>query len=1633
MANYNLQSASVDEFRFWNKKQKPENIYRNFRSPIDGGSSTDDYRTELSIYFKFNEGNTGADSEDRVVLDYSGRIANGYWQNYSASLRVSGTSFSSEAGDLIIRSSHPDVIALETEMQTSGSNHDANNNMYLYDLTPQWIRDEDEQNGKEFKKLVQIIGSYFDTLYAQVERLPELRDKGYTTSNNKAKPFANRLLSDKGFNVEDVLTNRSILEFFNSRDLNGNKYEKEITEIKNLIYLNIYNNLEHIYKSKGTEKSYRNLLRCFGIDDEIVKLNLYTDNATQYLVDKTKHTSQKTKHIDFSRPARFGATVYQQNFISGSKLERLEKNLALTAEVEVLVPVKPKQTDSSYFYTSFQSSSVFGLDAVDSSGVQYSGSNLHDNFQLYLVKDAVESTRAKWVLEQINHGTSTTSIVLTSSYYDEIYNNQRWNLAVRVYPEGYPFAGSYLTSSNPSYTLELYGVSHNLDEVLHEFNVSTTLLHETGSSLLSADKKAYVGARRTNWSGSVVTNSDVKIAATSIYFDKLNNKSIKQHNKDPMNYGHDKVFGNPTLFATNQSGVHIPAQDSLALHWDFQTVSTSDSSGEFVVEDYSSGSSTGRYGWLENVIKAEHKGTGDEFPVSSTAVVSNEFIFASKKELPEISFTSDTIKIMGDADTYLYEDEDVTDNIFSFEKSMYQSVSENMLNMFSTIVEYSNLFSKPIDRYRQDYKRLDHARQIFFERVTGDMDLDKFTEYFKWIDRSVSYFLEQLHPASAKFNAGLSDMVESHILERPKYQHRFPSIESKTITDSGVKGGIKGIAERRYNWQYGHAPDYKNEDYNAKAVSLASTGFLQYADRTVFTGSSGALSIGFWFTPVINNNRVIIDFGNNLKISQNATNKIVATIVTSGGASVGTTTANPVTTDAFILISWDHADPTNGDVNIHIRGSVVENMAYSAGATAFRALDAGSLQIGSTVVDGDVFDEVSIWDKIMTAADATSIYNSGVAQNLLNHPSASNLVSYYRMGDHPDDPDDDPYKGFTLKDSKSGYHLSVIGVGSTYTTAIPTSFKVPNTNKNIHCLWHNDREERSGTNSPDREQIRKVLTTQKDAVGPSFGDNSQNIYTGGTYALRRFANPYKFSAEEQRTIHGGTNYATPKDRDFIKPLIAPHGTTSDGAPQNVVVLGVGTGQGLIDPSPCEDVELGPTEKEKYNSVAIVGVYSNFDGSAPASGSSVYATPEFAYNIKGEKIFPFNLIKGTNDSGYNSTIHNLYKKDAILTNLHSDTTDYTNEIPIQGPFTNQWVGGRQSRHVGINLGTDGTTSRPEEWRILVGEHESLDVVDGALGFTGPDYGGPYPDATRPWAIRYRDTRAKRPVNVANVSGSQYNLGNYQRNYEVINVVGRKENNRIFRISGSIRNYLATDISVLPETTNQIGLLGIDSSTNGNTQLNFEGTNRISDGVKQQSDWENNSAGNETVIVSRFSAPGGIETGPAYMDVYSKEYSPYNSLNYRNYTVIGRADTGSAGNSGESGTIRVNSHADRREGLNHLHARHSGKFGIDSLHGAVSATDYVAEPSFHKIHRNTALRPISGSSAIDEIHDNFFIQSVLPQSDYNYSWVTSSLGSNYSVRSGTQKVFGFWPKSGILSSSSGFDSAISFPSASQIYGS
>ena len=69
---------------------------------------------------------------------------------------------------------------------------------------------------------------------------------------------------------------------------------------------------------------------------------------------------------------------------------------------------------------------------------------------------------------------------------------------------------------------------------------------------------------------------------------------------------------------------------------------------------------------------------------------------------------------------------------------------------------------------------------MFYEKVEEDPDFDKFTRYYKWIDSSISTMVSQLFPISARNSQQISDIVESHIFERSKYQNKFPTVKTFT-------------------------------------------------------------------------------------------------------------------------------------------------------------------------------------------------------------------------------------------------------------------------------------------------------------------------------------------------------------------------------------------------------------------------------------------------------------------------------------------------------------------------------------------------------------------------------------------------------------------------------------------------------------------------------------------------------------------------------------------------------------------------------------------------------------------------------------------------------------------------------------
>jgi hypothetical protein len=106
--------------------------------------------------------------------------------------------------------------------------------------------------------------------------------------------------------------------------------------------------------------------------------------------------------------------------------------------------------------------------------------------------------------------------------------------------------------------------------------------------------------------------------------------------------------------------------------------------------------------------------------------------------------------------------------------------------------------------------------------------------------------------------------------------------------------------------------------------------------------------------------------------------------------------------------------------------------------------------------------------------------------------------------------------------------------------------------------------------------------------------------------------------------------------------------------------------------------------------------------------------------------------------------------------------------------------------------------------------------------------------------------------------------------------------------------------------------------------------------------------KTIFVERFSAPGGVEaSGRGVLNRESEEFSPYNTVNYRN--------------------LKVRSYL--------------------RLWEAESASLDSENPSYHKVNKNRGYQ-LDGDGNVKTVHDNEHIVRQIPRSDAQYSWVSSS---------------------------------------------
>lgn len=1629
-------SGSLDELRFWKKNRDQKEIGRFWYQSVHGGTGGeqgDHNNADLGLYYKFNEGITTTQSYDEVVLDYSGRAGNGKFNGWTINSRTStsGIELSTnlpeknflEVSDPIVNSQSSLVSSFLKTYREKGRSYDRDNISSLANTVPSFFTDTDKEL---FPQLLQILASSFDDMFLKIKNLSKIKDFAYQEffknkgsyrkaqdnsfllgceddyliqfTGNHTKPWVDHILEHFGMVTTEIFPNASLFEtFFNRTE--KLTFDQDLTEVKNSILSNIHKNLVHIYKTKGTETSFRNLIRCFGVDDELIKLNAYGNNEEYTLASKPIYSSVKKKAASFEK-TNFQATIHQTSTTSEelSYIPSVNNPVPFTMEANVLFPIKTGTNIQN-----IAKSSIFGMHSVQGSGVSAaSASPLNfatqesGSFQVKFVKRNLTSSDGYFELSS-SAGVITA---MTSSHVPEVYDNTHWNLSVRIGAKSDIDFNIIPTGSSSTYLVEFSGYNYDLDVLKNSFHVSASISKELYRDISRQDKAVYIGAHMTNFSGSVLESSDVRVLGFNVWKDVLTEVELKEHAQNPKTFGRRK----PQSISNFDDGSNLVSADSLMLRWSFENLTASNISNQLEVIDFSSGSAA--LVASDSITGYKYPGKGIDF-IDNDGAISQNFIPSVEYAGVDNGYSSDRISIRTNDSSVFDSDSKPVTYFYNFEKSMYQVMSNEMVNFFAGIAGYNNLIGEPVNKYRDRYKAMEKLRERFFARVENDIDLDKFTEYYRWIDSSLSHFLNQLIPASSNFGSGIKDVVESHILERNKYQHRAPTVEFKDPADKTFP--ILGINELLYDWEHGHAPNAFNQLVNKKSISLDGTNdHVLIPDQDVFSFTDGStdkpFSISVWvFVGDVSADdgpfvaKANFDTGANEYIFKHANGKLQMFIYDQDGSASGHYIRNlgnaatlSDTTWHHVVATYDGSKSQNG-ITLYTDASVSAGTKTTLGPYGRMRDTATPLTIGATEdlananrVFEDRIADVVIFDKELSAAEVTEVYNSGRVKDMTKLSAYTNIVSWWKMGD-----DLDHANSGGIIDYVGGFNGTLTNGASiidSIESDLPTDTETvtrawdSSRGESDNCLWWSDRSERSTTN---RETIRRVTVSE---------------VSGATYVLRKLTKPYKFGVERSDTFLSGHNRKANKVTNAFTIVNQGKSITLSSAD-------------IVEQPTCNDIII-PETKETYR------------GKTDVTGTTGYL------DLDSDQILPFTLISSSAGTDLSN-----FKSKLSIANNHLPL-DLTGESSLKGPFAETHVGGMPHRHVAIGT---ANSERPEAY-ALTASASTMTISQTPIN--------------KPKSMFFRGVSGTRFANISNIrhtTASSF-LGNYNKDYEIVQTAGRLNNNNFFvdqegsfvsatpvqstYVSGVIDyarpqrtrtgHVIANKFNAPggPETMSDIGLDRVSGEFSIYNALNYR--NRVARdvmdilateyteqfGYRLGHTAEDEAAASATIQFTsgalpqnnaKFvitSAPSPAYSVPSLALTYTfltgaatASNQEFSGGNYQ-LAATNLANLMLSSNGHRADRIKVSNTVAGTISLTQYFPGDAGNITISSNANNVAISGFHSGKSVmassHKTNRNP--QRFTGSLGNEVDYDNFHVQHPIPQSAYQYSWITASVNDS-----------------------------------------
>tara|TARA_R110001599_G_scaffold330198_2_gene544486 strand:- start:654 stop:4175 length:3522 start_codon:yes stop_codon:yes gene_type:complete len=676
----------------------------------------------------------------------------------------------------------------------------------------------------------------FDELKMMIDHVSELVHIDYDSNTSVADQFLPFLAQYYGFDLPNLFRNADYDQFFSGENVTS-VGTNNLSQLQNQIWRRILTNLPEIITSKGTVHSIKSLFRSSGIDPNRMFRFVEYGGGTDFRLGKSrKKITEISTMLDFSGSITYNpsATIDAQGFsshspniissyLTGSRIETGYPIISGTFVDKATYPphgISNSRNDgllTSGSWTvegifkfpnktkNFSPQSLFRLHTTGSSAHQSVVLNVVADPNIDGVKD--DPSMTLWCRPGFSASAPLLKLQINSG---NIFNGDKWHVSAGRSRNDE--VNSFVSSS---YFLNLSRQENG--EIVEFYTTSSMFLDSLSRGENAFQKRKYLGTEK-NSSGSfiVVGNQSIDTSASS----HLNASSVPLVARTTMFSGlagHIRFWSK--ALTESETREHVRNFSSLGvvnplknfgfshevtgsfekLRLDISTdqpsidaspggaVTLTDFSQQFKTVSSLGGLSIAR-GFEPNkkIIKPER------FDYSAISYLFDEPSSENKVRIAGMT-QGENIHNFDTLPAPIYEipaaSEPKDDVRFAIEFSSAQALNEDIMKIFATLETLDTALGSPNAMFSEEYYELRQLREIYFNRLVGDVNYTSFFEFFRWLDESFDTIIEKLIPKKTNY-LGFNMIVEGHVLERSRVPYGSGDIYLGENDRRNLKGSI---------------------------------------------------------------------------------------------------------------------------------------------------------------------------------------------------------------------------------------------------------------------------------------------------------------------------------------------------------------------------------------------------------------------------------------------------------------------------------------------------------------------------------------------------------------------------------------------------------------------------------------------------------------------------------------------------------------------------------------------------------------------------------------------------------------------------------------------------------------------------